>query len=524
MAKFNSRSTPTVRAGQPPAPVLSTQPIATGTTFEGAPGYIRDAKSELFLLAVGNMLDDTFYETAQQSGSRLKALVHELVLLDPAWMGRFVGWLRGSANMRSVSILVALESARSMVMAKRPGSRSIVAAALQRADEPGEALAYWLAHYGKRIPKPVKRGIGDAVRTLYRERNTIKYDTSSHAVRFGDVLELCHPYPAEPWQGVLFEHLITRRHNREWGIVPDELTMLVAHQALINAAKTTPEVLLNTARLSMAGMTWEQALPYADRLGHKALWEAMIPKMGYMALLRNLRNFDTHGVRKELLDGVAAKLADPREVAASRQLPLRFLSAYRNTHSNNWGKALDDALQASLANVPSFPGRTLIMVDTSGSMAQHLSGKSQLECQDAAALFGLALAQRCHDATVVSFSHRDMTFPRIPGESLLRALERWQKQGYFQGGGTYTARSLRNNYKGHDRVVILTDEQAAYDMSAGKVTDAMPQDKLLVTFNLAGYKHAQVPSGPLRHTIGGLTDQAFTLLKCLDDFRSGWPF
>ncbi|MEU6249730.1 hypothetical protein [Glycomyces sp. NPDC047010] len=80
---------------------------------------------------------------------------------------------------------------------------------LQRADEPGEALAYWTATYRRRIPKPVKRGIADAAARLYTEQAALKYDTASAGFRFGDVLNSCTP-PRDDRQGDLFEHLLDR--------------------------------------------------------------------------------------------------------------------------------------------------------------------------------------------------------------------------------------------------------------------------------------------------------------------------
>ncbi len=86
----------------------------------------------------------------------------------------------------------------------------MIASALIRADEPGELLAYWLATYGRAIPKPVKRGVADAVVRLYTERSLLKWDSAERSVRFGDVLELTHPEPATAWQGELFRHAIDR--------------------------------------------------------------------------------------------------------------------------------------------------------------------------------------------------------------------------------------------------------------------------------------------------------------------------
>ena len=77
--------------------------------------------------------------------------------------------------------------------------------------------------------------------------------------------------------------------------------------------------------------------------------------MGYMALLRNLRNFDQAGVSDAVAAQVAARLADPAQVARSRQLPMRFLSAYRARPSLRWAYPLEQALGLASATFPRCP-------------------------------------------------------------------------------------------------------------------------------------------------------------------------
>src|SRR4029077_5699194 len=129
------------------------------------------------------------------------------------------------------------------------------------------------------------------------------------------------------------------------------------------------------------------------------LWAALIPSMGYMALLRNLRNFDDAGVPDGIAAAVAARLTDPEQVAKSRQFPFRFLSAYRAVPSLRWAYPLERALNLSLANVPALGGRTLVLVDRSLSMGDaKMSGRAEMVWADAAAVFGAAIAQRAEHA------------------------------------------------------------------------------------------------------------------------------
>src|ERR1700761_3355511 len=98
MSKYNRGTVRTAVA----SPIV-TEATPTGLTFEGAPGYARDAKSELFLLAVSHMGDGTFYEPASERDARLVDLVRQVAAADPDWLTGFTGWLRDGANMRTAS-------------------------------------------------------------------------------------------------------------------------------------------------------------------------------------------------------------------------------------------------------------------------------------------------------------------------------------------------------------------------------------------------------------------------------------
>lgn len=509
---------------------IKTAPTPTGHTYNGAPGYEYETVSQLFLLGCANMVaEDTFYENGKVRDQRYLSLIRLAVDEGHSdWLKRFFPWLRNEANMRSAAIIGAVEAARAMVTRKIPGSRPMIRAVLTRADEPGEMVAYHMANYGRVMPKPIKRGIADAVARLYTQRNALKYDTDSKGVRFGDVLELTHAAPVSPEQIDLFGWLVTRGKKRREVAIPDSLTMIVANEALRRQAASTPQLLLHSARLRHAGMTWEAARSLAGRhVSARDMWQALIPNMGYMALLRNLRNFDQAGIGSDSIEYVLRKLTDPDEVRESRQLPMRFLSAYRESPSHNWSRALETALDLSLRSIPQFSGRTLVLIDTSGSMHNPFSGKSTLMRWDAAAIFGLAVAARCENADVVSFATGSQVFPARRGETLLKGLDRFRTGGFFLNGGTDTTAAVTRNFRGHDRVIILTDEQADGDLRYGRdVLSAVPATVPAITFNLAGYRMGQAAAGSRnRITIGGLSDAAFQLLPALEHrARGGWPF
>lgn len=559
MTRFNTS------AARPSATSPVTTTGQTVINHRGGTGHLRDAKSELFLLAVSNTVGtETFYEKAGDRDDRYQQLIRGLAVEDPEWTAQLLGWLRSDGNMRTAAIVGAAEFVKARLDADRgkhpqPAAytatsplhgrtnapmaeryqginRRVIDAVLQRADEPAELIAYWTSRYGRNIPKPVKRGTEDAIGRLYTERNLLKYDTDSKGYRFGDVIELVHPAPKALWQGDLFKHAIDRRHNRD-NPIPESLTKLHARAALMAVPVEERRAKLTSVggqlALADAEMTWEALAGWLQGPLDAQAWEAVIPSMGYMALLRNLRNFDQAGVSDKVAEQVAAKLADPEQVARSRQLPMRFYSAYNAAPSLRWSWALEKALTASLANIPVLAGRTLILVDTSGSMNAGFSKDGTLMRWDAAALFGIALGQRCAQADVVSFSSPSYwghdggltkEFPMTRGGSVLSDVKKWKEGGWFLNGGTDTPAALRATFRGHDRVVILTDEQANADSTG--VSGSIPATVPMYTWNLAGYRTGHAPSGARnRHTFGGLTDQAFRMIPLLEaGVNANWPW
>jgi hypothetical protein len=211
-----------------------------------------------------------------------------------------------------------------LLAAGRPGDRELIGSVLQRADEPGEMLAYWTSHHGRAIPKPVKRSVADAVRRLNSEYALLQCDAAAKSFRFADVIDLTHPAPVAPWQGDLFRVTLERRHRRK-AHIPSSLTMVGLNHGLRRWAAEDPP--LDADALEVAGMTWEDALsPAGPHVDKARLWTALIPAKGHMALLRNPRNFDRGAVSDEVAAQVAARLSDPGQVA-------RFLAAHRRGRS-----------------------------------------------------------------------------------------------------------------------------------------------------------------------------------------------
>jgi hypothetical protein len=532
MAKFNTQT-----KAQNPLSFVATEPapLATVTTYEGGRGYVRDAKSELFLLAVSNMVsENTFYEKADERDDRYERLVSQVAVADPVWISHFLYWLRTEANMRSASLVGAALAVHARRQARLTHSdstdvalagssitdRVLINRVLQRADEPGEFLAFWMNRFGNRkIPSSVKRGVGDAILRLGSEFNYVKWDSESRGIRFADILNLCHPGDVKnnrqffkgEWQKDLFGYIVKKPYEDGLSI-PDSLGTLTRRQILLDMPVNERRSILESPEvLAQAGMTWESLAGWLQGPMDASAWEAIIPSMGYMALLRNLRNFDHAGVSDKIADAIIARLSDPEQVQKSRQLPMRFLSAYKAAPSLRWAGALEKALNLSLSNVPVLSGRTLILVDRSGSMFQSMSARSDLTQADAAAIFGSALALRAESADLVEFGSTAALVPFRRGDSVLRMVEKFHSLG-----GTETASAVQKYFKNHDRVVIITDEQASGYYGSDPLS-YIPESVPTITFNLVGYRYGHGPANSTnRITIGGLSDRAFKIIPLLE--------
>lgn len=561
MSRFNKKSMPTVG---PRSAVATTRERIR--TKEGALGFERTAKSELFLLAASFMGgDDNFYEKSKDRYERLVEKIAEVVDIEAGqhpnnWLVPFVKWLRNDANMRTVAMVVAVEAVHARLSLgediEQRGNRDLVNAALQRADEPAEALAYWIANYGRPIPWPILNGVKDAAVRLYTPLNFLKYGESrSAALSMKDVIRLTHPEPKDVQQDALFEFITSKDRERTLQLVGHRIVPVRARERLANVPRDARRAFVSTPAgveaLSKSGFTWENLSEWLPGGMDAEAWELAIPNMGIMALIRNLRNFDSAGISAESVGYVQDLIQDPEVVRKSRQLPFRWYNAYRAVDSVRWVQYLDAALNYSLANVPKLTGNTLVLVDMSGSMFQgRVSDRSDVTYANVASLFGSAL--KIANPTGVDLFQYGSNFGMLrsgyaamstnrpfseyrseqqwdgvtkrldvrPGASILRVMGKFQDMG-----GTRTHEAVAETISPlHDRVILITDEQSWNSPRYDELP--IPAGKSLYVWNLGGYQAGTSRSGSFhRHTFGGLNDNAFKLIPILEAGRNaGWPW
>lgn len=539
----------------------------TGTNHAGGVGFVRDPRRELLQLAVVNMVgQDTFYESAGDRDNRFRNMVRSVAKDDPEWMLDFLRWLRDGANMRTASLVAACEAVHARLewyqdptlqayrFPREIWNRQFIEVVCQRADEPAELMAYWFSRFGKRLPKPVKRGVADAARRMYSERNFLKYDSSGADIRMADVLELTHPEPdpSKPWQGDLFKHIIDDRQGRG-AASPPKLKMITQRNLLTSMEKQQRRTLLQVPggaqALADGGMTWESVAGWLQGPMDAKAWEAIIPSMGVMALVRNLKNFDEAGVSdKVAMEHVMPKLMDEKTVRLSKMFPYRMLSAERMMESRRWSGALDVALGHACKNVPAMDGRTLVLVDTSASMRNPVSMKSKVRHIDVGALFAVAMSVAGNEVDLYGFADGFFKHEINRKRSVLEQTEAFVQRVGEVGHGTETIQALVKIYDkvGEDhykRVVIVTDMQAfSYGGSAGawynrpsgivahmprSVSEAVPAKVPLIGVDTTGYQKSAIDaSKPNRYEVGGFSDAMFKMVAMLTEDRrvSAWPW
>jgi hypothetical protein len=182
-----------------------------------------------------------------------------------------------------------------------------------------------------------------------------------------------------------------------------------------------------------------------------------------MAQLRNLRNMLE--AQPANFDKVLANISDPDAVRRSRQLPFRFWSAFKSLSgiaSSKTFDALEDALEASVNNYPRLTGRTVIAVDTSGSMRSRLSSNGSTMYCEVAALLGACAANLSDDFWVYTFEDDAQRVDLSRRGGILSQMEKLQ--GW---GGCTNMKSVFDAMEDDDidcdRIIILSDNEVNRD-------------------------------------------------------------
>ena len=438
---------------------------------EGAPAYELGSESKLVSLLLGSFLTDQFYRSGDDTLDELKDLVASN---RPEFAARAAVYARDTFGMRSVSHVVAAELCR--YVKGEAWLRRFLSRVVIRPDDVTEILSYWLVTYGKPIPNAMKRGLGDALSGFDAYRLG-KYKAEGKGLSLVDAVNLCHP-----------------QHTPQLA-------------ALIDGSLEAPE-------------TWEVELTRAGQMEDKdaakaAVWHKLLSekKLGYFALLRNLRNIIAQA--PDCVPMACEQLMNAEAIRQSRVLPFRFLSAWDALEDmpREVALALSQATDIAVSNIPELPGKTLIAVDGSGSMTWAARGP--IAPIAIAALFAAAL-YRQNEADVMLFDDHAAWLKMNPANPVMT-----NAQGIAEratAGGTNFHLIFDVAEKPYDRIVILSDMQAwvtgwGYSAATPDAAHAgykqrSGADPFVYCFDLQGYGTAQFPAKRVTQ-LSGWSDKAF---------------
>ena len=483
---------------------------------EGALAFRMSPEMELYTAAVTSTLSGKFYESPKQFVDRISALVGRV---DAEFVAKLAVYTRTVMNLRSIPLLLDVELAR-----HHSGDDLVaraVAKTVLRADEIAELLMCY--QWRNPVPETQVKKLGKLSRQIqnglkesfnsFDEYQFAKYNRDAE-VKLKDALFLVHPKAKDEAQQALFDKIVS-------GTLETPYTWETQLSALGQQKFDSDE---------------------EKKAAVKALWEELLDsgKLGYMALLRNLRNILQAGVDDAHVDALCKRLSDPDQVARSKQLPFRFLSAYRelqnvdSVHASKVLSALEAAVKASVVNLEGFGADTHVLVaaDVSGSMYHPVSPKSTVMNFDIAILLSQILRSKCESVISGMFGDTWKVY-NLPNENVLaNTIDMYRHEGEvgYSTNGYKVIDYLVDGKIRMDKVMIFTDCQM-WDSESGNswcadkhIKDswhrykAMFPEAKLYLFDLLGYGDAPLDLAEKDvYLIAGWSEKVFDVLKAVDN-------
>lgn len=482
------------------------------TNYEGAKAYALTPAEELYSAVVTTGLSNTNYEKGNDRLARIRSLVQKN---DPQFVAKLAVYARKEMYLRSIPLVLTTE------LAKQTSGTDLVSRMVdgvtQRADEITELLAYYQMANERtdvkklnRLSKQIQKGLVKSF-NRFDEYQFAKYNRKAE-VTLKDALFLVHPKAKNENQQAIFNKIV-------------------------NDALQTPYTW--EVELSVLGQT-----KFTDETERKSAfknkWEELIfsNKLGYMATLRNLRNILEANVSSDAMYKMCSYLSDEKAVRNSKQLPFRFLAAYRELKTigtpylSSVLEALENAVALSAENIKGFGFDTSVVIaaDVSGSMQQPVSPKSKVLLYDIGLLMSMILQSQCKNVVTGIFGDRWKRVP-MPKNGILRNVDAFYKRegevGYSTNGYLVIEDLIRRR-ESVDKIMLFTDTQMwnsngtrnSFENSWNQYKRINPNAKLYI-FDLAGYgkQPLDIRKNDV-YLIAGWSDKIFDVLNALEDRKS----
>jgi 60 kDa SS-A/Ro ribonucleoprotein len=450
------------------------------TNFAGGEAFVQSAKPEFVSIALTSFLKDQFYRSANDTQARIVSLIDQV---GPEFAAKTALYARQEYGMRSVSHLIASEVAD---RAKgKPWVKNFLKLVVRRPDDVTEILSYWMATHGntqKKLPNAFRRGLGGAL-SKFNEYSLSKYKGEGKGVTLVDAVNLLHP-----------------KHTEALG-------------KLVKGTLAAPD-------------TWEVGLTRAGNADDAeeakgAEWKRLVveDKLGYIAMLRNLRNILKHA--PDVVNVVAERLKDPTRITKALVFPFQFITALDIVQKEvgpaaaTLVAALSDAVDVSVGNVPVFDGTTLVVLDTSGSMTSATAQGGQTAAR-IGSIFAATLYKANLGADLMKFSDNARYVTLNRRDSLLTLA----KNIPFASGGTNFHAIFTTASRKYDRIIILSDMQGwigghAPTSSFAQYKARLAANPKIYSFDLAGYGSLQFPERNV-YALAGFSDKTLDTLRLLE--------
>lgn len=489
MALFNQSKTRTRKSKRTP----------DTRNYAGGRAYSQSNELKLVSLLLTSFAQNQYYKRAQES---FNEIVRLLPLVDPLFAAKAAIYARTEFGMRSITHVLAAELAA--YASGKTWAKHFYDQVVYRPDDMLEIYAYFQHRGGRTIPNAMKKGFAAAF-GRFDTYQLAKYQKSRHALKLVDMVNLVHPKP--------------KAKNRK------------ALDRLVNGklrSRNTWESMLSQAGQEAKTKKERETLK-------KEAWTTLVKtrRIGYFALLRNLRNIAVQA--PELIEDVCDLLTNEEGILSSMVLPFRFLTAYdviqdkdntTNISKKNRNKileALNKAVDISLANVPKFKGKTLVVLDDSGSMTWGTVSKMARRPIDIGALFASVLVKANRaDLMLFSSDARYITLKKEVTSSTAR-LTQYLVSKATAGGTNFN--SIFRKVKGkYDRVIILSDMQGWMEGGAPIKTFhsycmRTKCSPFVYSFDLLGYGTMQFPTSRT-FCLAGFSDKVFETMRLLERDRN----
>jgi len=493
-------------------------PDANAPNHEQAPAYALSARHQLAQLAATGCLNQTFYANAEAQLDKVRTLAQSV---DAVFVAKTALYAREAGHMKDMpALLAATLAVRDVPLLSQVFDRVIDnGKMLRNFVQIVRSGAVGRKSLGSRPKKLVQSWL------LTASEKQLLNASVGNAPSLADVVKMAHPKPAEAWRAAWFAWLIGKPFDEAQLPPITQAFERFKREVVQGVAVDVPDVpfqMLTALEVSMA--QWAQ-----------------IARAGSWQMVRqNLNTFARHGVFE--LDGVpeaiAAKLRDPKAVAKARVLPYQLMSAFKATGEGVPAvvrDALQDAMEAALANVPAFDGRVVVCPDVSGSMSSAVTGQrgsatSSVRCIDVAALVAAAVLRKNAAARVLPFEQAVVKLQLNARDSVMTNAQALATIG---GGGTNCSAplALLNKERAKvDLVILVSDNESWVDATRRGATQTMrewevlkqrcPQARL-VCIDIQPYGTTQAAERRDIMNVGGFSDAVFTMMATFADGKTG---